>query len=217
MYNVSIYIEIKKKDYSSPISIPSPSEATPVASSALSTDSVGVLAEPQQIQLQVDEQELELREREAVLRGWRELQAEVRALHDTWQHVQAAALAQRDQAEVRALHDTWQHVQAAALAQRDQVEAVATNIDTSADNVQAARENLALSEKLKAGAWGAGGALAGGLVGGPVGLLLGAKAGAAALLAGSALGYVGARLLGRRRAQQLAPAREQRAGDKKEL
>lgn len=72
--------------------------------------------------------------------------------------------------------------------------------------------------RLKAGAWGAGGALAGALVGGPVGLLLGAKAGAAALLGGSALGYVAARLLGRRRADQLQPAlRGEGGGDKKEL
>nr|XP_026501781.1 uncharacterized protein LOC113404915 isoform X2 [Vanessa tameamea] len=164
---------------SSPMSIPARAAPTPPGS-ARSAESVGVLEPAPLVQLHVDPQELQLREREAVLRGWGELQAEVRALHDAWQHVQAAA-----------------------LAQREQVGAVVSSVDVGADNVQAAREHLALGERLRAGAWGAGGALAGALAGGPVGLVLGAKAGAAALLVGSALGYVGARLLGRRRDSQL--------------
>ncbi|XP_069363334.1 syntaxin-17-like isoform X1 [Maniola hyperantus] len=88
---------------SSPMSI---SREARGADAAASTDSVGLVAhcaEPEQIQLQiqlqVDEKELELRSREAALRGWRELQREVRALHEAWQHVQAAALASRDQTE----------------------------------------------------------------------------------------------------------------------
>ncbi|XP_050358166.1 uncharacterized protein LOC126778545 isoform X1 [Nymphalis io] len=176
---------------SSPMAIPDAAPTPSAAGSARSGDSVGVLEPAPLVQLQVDQQELQLREREAVLRGWGELQAEVRALHDAWQHVQAAA-----------------------LAQRDQVGAVAASTQRGADNVQAAREQLALGERLRAGAWGAGGALAGALAGGPVGLVLGAKAGAAALLVGSALGFVGARLLGRRRDSQI---REGTDADKKEL
>lgn len=42
-----------------------------------------------------DRQELALREREAVLAGWDELQAEVRALHEAWQEAHAAARLQR--------------------------------------------------------------------------------------------------------------------------
>ncbi|XP_046974471.1 uncharacterized protein LOC124540797 isoform X2 [Vanessa cardui] len=181
---------------SSPMAIPAgPAPPASPAGSARSGDSVGVLEPAPLVQLQVDQQELQLREREAVLRGWGELQAEVRALHDAWQHVQAAA-----------------------LAQREQVGAAAASVDVGADNLQAAREHLALGERLRAGAWGAGGALAGALAGGPVGLVLGAKAGAAALLVGSALGYVGARLLGRRRLDQLRPDADADAdADKKAL
>lgn len=69
-------------------------------------------------------QEMALREREAVLRGWGELQGSVRALHDTWQHVQAAALHQRE------------HVAAAA-----------TSVHLTADNVHAARGNLSAAER----------------------------------------------------------------------
>ncbi|XP_072934048.1 syntaxin-17 isoform X1 [Epargyreus clarus] len=157
-----------------------------VAGSVVSTDSVGVVAHAAAgdlIQLQVDEQELDLREREAVLRGWRALQDEVRALHAAWQTVQAAA-----------------------LAHREQVNAAETSTEVAAENVSAARTDLALSERIRAGALGAGGALAGALAGGPLGLLLGAKAGAAALLAGSALGYLGARFIGRKRQLQLDEA-----------
>nr|XP_026501782.1 uncharacterized protein LOC113404915 isoform X3 [Vanessa tameamea] len=124
---------------SSPMSIPARAAPTPPGS-ARSAESVGVLEPAPLVQLHVDPQELQLREREAVLRGWGELQAEVRALHDAWQHVQAAA-----------------------LAQREQVGAVVSSVDVGADNVQAAREHLALGERLRAGAWGAGGALAGAL------------------------------------------------------
>ncbi|XP_045781256.1 uncharacterized protein LOC123878186 isoform X2 [Maniola jurtina] len=91
---------------SSPMSISSEGRGADVAAS---TDSVGLVAhcaEPgaasEQIQLQVDEKELELRAREAALRGWGELQAEVRALHEAWQHMQAAALASREQVPSRA-------------------------------------------------------------------------------------------------------------------
>ncbi|KAJ0170397.1 hypothetical protein K1T71_013768 [Dendrolimus kikuchii] len=164
-----------------------------VAGSAVSTESVGLVhhghpdeaQEPETplLQLQLDQRELELRSREAALRGWRELQAEIRALHDAWQHVQAAA-----------------------MAQRDQVALSAARVHVAAENVAVARGSLGAAERLKAGAMGAGGALVGALVGGPMGLVVGAKAGAAALVAGSLLGYVGGRLLGdRRRAQLAAP------------
>ncbi|CAH0718653.1 unnamed protein product, partial [Brenthis ino] len=152
-----------------------------VAGSTRSTESVGVLAlGDDQIQLQVDEQELALREREAALRGWRELQAELRALHDAWQHVQAAALA---------------HAQ--------HVNAVSSSTEAAAGDVRGARRHLLAAERLRVGLYGAGGAAAGALAGGPLGLVLGAKAGAAAALAGSALGYLAARLLGRHRAAVL--------------
>ncbi|XP_053620611.1 uncharacterized protein Syx17 isoform X5 [Plodia interpunctella] len=131
-------------------------------------------------QEQQEQQEQELRSREAVLRGWSELQGEVRALHDAWQHVQAAA-----------------------LAQRQLVDSASSNIETTSDNVVAARADLSVAEKLRVGAYGAGGALCGALVGGPLGALVGAKAAAAAGLAGSALGYAAARLLGARRRRQI--------------
>ncbi|XP_061728401.1 uncharacterized protein LOC133533434 isoform X2 [Cydia pomonella] len=184
---------------SSPMSISrSDRSTTAVAGSAVSTDSVGVVAHARAraetgqsqieddcdvpvLQLQVDDRELALAEREAALRGWTELQAELRALHGVW----------------AATH-------AAARAQREQVLEAASHVEVAADNVQAAKAHLSTAEKLRAGAWGAGGACVGALVGGPVGLLVGAKAGAAALLAGSALGYVGARLLGHKRQEQLA-------------
>lgn len=44
--------------------------------------------------------------------------------------------------------------------------------------------------RIRAGAYGAGGAALGALAMGPAGLVIGAKAGAAAALAGSLLGYV---------------------------
>nr|XP_037876044.1 uncharacterized protein LOC101747035 isoform X1 [Bombyx mori] len=83
-----------------------PVEAVEVAAgSTVSSESVGVLShhdevrelELSSIQLQVNDQESSLREREAALRGWCELQGEVRALHEAWQHVQAAALHHRHQ------------------------------------------------------------------------------------------------------------------------
>ncbi|XP_047037872.1 uncharacterized protein LOC124643070 isoform X3 [Helicoverpa zea] len=166
----------------SPVSINRASDAQ-VAASATSTESVGVVAhqpdaaEETQIQLVVDHDEAALREREELLRGWSELQSELRALHDVWQTAQAAALAQRD------------HVAAAA-----------GSVDAAADNVSAARAHLAAGERLRAGAWGASGAALGLLAGGPVGLAVGAKAGALAAAAGSLLGYAAARLLGRRAA-----------------
>ncbi|XP_075987507.1 syntaxin 17 isoform X3 [Anticarsia gemmatalis] len=175
-------------------------EAPAAAASAASTDSVGVVAhvdpdagpfaDADQIQLRVDDQELALREREALLRGWSELQAEVRALHDVWQHAQAAA-----------------------LAQREQVAAAAGSVDAAADNVGAARGHLASAERLRAGAYGVGGACVGALVGGPVGLCVGAKAGALAAAAGSLLGYVGAKVLGRKRLADAAPAEARPADD----
>ncbi|XP_063898488.1 uncharacterized protein LOC110383297 isoform X1 [Helicoverpa armigera] len=166
----------------SPVSISRASDAQ-VAASATSTESVGVVAhqadaaEETQIQLVVDHDEAALREREELLRGWSELQSELRALHDVWQTAQAAALAQRE------------HVAAAA-----------GSVDAAADNVSAARAHLAAGERLRAGAWGASGAALGLLAGGPVGLAVGAKAGALAAAAGSLLGYAAARLLGRRAA-----------------
>lgn len=42
-------------------------------------------------------QELSMREREEMLRGWSALHAELRALHDVWQCAHAAALHQREQ------------------------------------------------------------------------------------------------------------------------
>uniref|UniRef100_A0A2A4IY10 STX17-like N-terminal domain-containing protein n=1 Tax=Heliothis virescens TaxID=7102 RepID=A0A2A4IY10_HELVI len=88
---------------SSPVSIDRASEAQ-VAASATSTESVGVVAHALEddalaphIQLVVQHDEAALREREELLRGWSELQAELRALHDVWQTAQAAALAQREQ------------------------------------------------------------------------------------------------------------------------
>ncbi|XP_063835230.1 uncharacterized protein LOC135084386 [Ostrinia nubilalis] len=171
----------------SPLSINRRAEEPAVAGSAVSTDSVGVVAHaaPLQLQLQVEDHEAILREREAVLRGWSALQREVRALHEAWQLVQCAA-----------------------SAQRDQVTNTATNIETAAENVQAARTDLALAERIRAGAYGVGGAALGALAAGPAGLVVGAKAGAAAALAGSLLGYVAARVLGSRRRRQLdiAPA-----------
>ncbi|XP_073965589.1 uncharacterized protein, partial [Choristoneura fumiferana] len=61
---------------------------------------------------------------------------------------------------------------------------------------RAGRAHLSAAEKLRAGAYGVGGAVIGAALGGPVGLVVGAKAGAAAVLAGSFLGYCGARMLG---------------------
>lgn len=48
---------------------------------------------------------------------------------------------------MRALHDVWQHAQAAALAQRDQVSAAAASVDVAADNVAVARGHLSSAEK----------------------------------------------------------------------
>ncbi|XP_049882417.1 syntaxin-17 isoform X1 [Pectinophora gossypiella] len=164
----------------SPLSINRQAEAREAAASVVSTDSVGVVAEPELIQLQVDEHELALREREAVLRGWCALQEEVRALHAAWQAVAGAA-----------------------AVQRGRVAAGAGAVLVAQGNVQAARAELSSAERLRAGAYGVGGAALGALAGGPVGLLIGIKAGAAALVAGSAIGYWGARILGSRRQKQL--------------
>ncbi|CAG9790123.1 unnamed protein product [Diatraea saccharalis] len=68
--------------------------------------------------------ELSIREREAVLKGWSELQQEVRALHDVWQHVHACASEQ-------ATH----------------VSETAASVETAAVNVDEGRKNLALAEK----------------------------------------------------------------------
>ncbi|CAD0251156.1 unnamed protein product [Spodoptera exigua] len=168
-----------------PIARGSP-DAAPLAASAVSTESVGVVAHAQpgadllagDIQLYVDEQEINLQEREALLRGCSELQAELLALHQVWEDTQRAA-----------------------LAQRDQVAAAESSVAVAADNVSAARQHLAAGERLRAGAWGAGGAALGLVAAGPVGLVVGAKAGAVAAAAGSVLGYLGARLLARRRDQ----------------
>ncbi|CAH0598753.1 unnamed protein product [Chrysodeixis includens] len=147
----------------SPLSINRVVEQPAVAGSAVSTDSVGVVAhvrdaggeageeggvvplQLQDVQLRVDDSEVALHEREALLRGWSELQGEVRALHDVWQHAQAAA-----------------------LAQREPVALTAARVDEAADNVSAARGHLAAAERLRAGAWGGGAAL-GAAGGGPVG------------------------------------------------
>ncbi|XP_037293348.1 syntaxin-17 isoform X2 [Manduca sexta] len=178
----------------SPLSINRRPPEQTVAGSTMSTDSVGIISrgddvqelESPLIQLQVNEQEVALREREAVLRGWSELQSEVRALHEAWQTVQAAA-----------------------LADRERVATVSTNVEVAAENVEVARTHLSAAERLKAGAMGAGGAVLGAALCGPAGLVLGAKAGAAAALAGSLLGYLGARLVGNRRRAVL-----DHAGDK---
>lgn len=69
-------------------------------------------------------QELALGEREELLRGWSELQSELRALHEVWQHAQAAA-----------------------LAQREPVQHAAAQLDLAADNVGAARQHLASAER----------------------------------------------------------------------
>ncbi|XP_028031758.1 syntaxin-17 isoform X1 [Bombyx mandarina] len=156
------------------------------AGSAVSSESVGVLShhdevrelELSSIQLQVNDQESSLREREAALRGWCELQGEVRALHEAWQHVQAAA-----------------------LHHRHQVSAAAAHVEAATGEVRAARQHLSAAERIKAGALGASGAIAGALVGGPVGVVVGIKAGALAALAGSALGYLGGRVLAARQKQ----------------
>lgn len=164
-----------------------PVEAVEVAAgSTVSSESVGVLShhdevrelELSSIQLQVNDQESSLREREAALRGWCELQGEVRALHEAWQHVQAAA-----------------------LHHRHQVSAAAAHVEAAAGEVRAARQHLSAAERIKAGALGASGAIAGALVGGPVGVVVGIKAGALAALAGSALGYLGGRVLAARQKQ----------------
>ncbi|CAK1549313.1 unnamed protein product [Leptosia nina] len=167
-----------------------------VSGSVLSTESVGVIPDPsEQIQLQVDTHEVSLKEREELLAGWSSLQSEVRALHDTWQHVQAQALRHREQISVSA-----------------------DNVEVAADNVQNARTHLALADKIRAGMYGIGGAAAGAALGGPVGLILGAKAGAAALLAGSALGYIGATFLGRKRQAQIdTDIQSNTQDDKKDL
>ncbi|XP_037293344.1 syntaxin-17 isoform X1 [Manduca sexta] len=183
-----------RRSDTSPLSINRRPPEQTVAGSTMSTDSVGIISrgddvqelESPLIQLQVNEQEVALREREAVLRGWSELQSEVRALHEAWQTVQAAA-----------------------LADRERVATVSTNVEVAAENVEVARTHLSAAERLKAGAMGAGGAVLGAALCGPAGLVLGAKAGAAAALAGSLLGYLGARLVGNRRRAVL-----DHAGDK---
>ncbi|XP_050680124.1 uncharacterized protein LOC126976021 isoform X2 [Leptidea sinapis] len=157
----------------SPLSINRAPSTDQIAASVRSTDSVGIV--PDTVQLQVDLQEISIREREEVLAGWSALQSEVRALHDAWQHVQAAA-----------------------LAQRDQVTRTSEGVELAAENVQVARSHLAAAERLRAGAYGVCGAVAGAMVGGPLGAVLGAKVGAAALVAGSALGYFAARSIRRR-------------------
>ncbi|XP_045540611.1 syntaxin-17 [Papilio machaon] len=136
------------------------------AGSARSTESVGVVAHaPAQLQLHHDEQEAALREREAVLRGWGELQAEVRALHDAWRHVHEAA-----------------------RLQREQVQAADGAVETAALEVTAARRHLSVAQRMSVGLASVGCAALGAAVGGPVGLLAGAKAGAAAALLGAAVG-----------------------------
>ncbi|OWR43185.1 uncharacterized protein LOC133319733 isoform X1 [Danaus plexippus] len=169
---------------SSPMCMRRGAEAT--AAPGGSTDSVGVLSHAdttdttEQIQLQIDEQELYLREREAVLRGWGDLQAELRALHDAWQTVQAAA-----------------------LAHKTQVHEVSKDVQEASDNVESARRHLAVAERLRCGTYGVLGAVAGAAAGGPVGLALGLKAGAAAALASSLVGYLAGRVFGRKRQAQL--------------
>ncbi|XP_022130451.2 uncharacterized protein LOC111003965 isoform X2 [Pieris rapae] len=167
----------------SPLSVNRP--AAPVmddgveSGSLASTDSVGIV--PEQVQLRVEpDASMSLREREAVLAGWSALQSEVRALHEAWQSVQAAA-----------------------LRQRRPLEAAAVGVEVAADAASDARTHLALAERLRAGMYGVGGAVAGAALFGPAGLLLGAKAGAAALVAGSAVGYLAAAVVGRRRRAQI--------------
>ncbi|XP_047509424.1 uncharacterized protein LOC125052553 isoform X2 [Pieris napi] len=164
----------------SPLSVNRPATDDGMESGSLaSTDSVGIV--PEQVQLRVEpDASMSLREREAVLAGWSALQSEVRALHEAWQSVQAAA-----------------------LRQRRPLEAAADGVEVAADAVSDARTHLALAERLRAGMYGAGGAVAGAALFGPAGLLLGAKAGAAALVAGSALGYLAAAVVGRRRRAQI--------------
>ncbi|CAK1595218.1 unnamed protein product [Parnassius mnemosyne] len=153
-----------------------------VCGSAVSTESVGVVAHAPQLQLQHDDQELQLKEREEVLRGWCELQAEVHALHESWRLMQDAA-----------------------VLQRQQVTTASESIEVAADNVQEARRSLSIAERLGAGAAALCGACAGAACGGPLGLLAGAKAAAAAALAGAALGYAAVRAV-RRLPPALPPA-----------
>ncbi|PZC70650.1 hypothetical protein B5X24_HaOG215318 [Helicoverpa armigera] len=81
----------------SPVSISRASDAQ-VAASATSTESVGVVAhqadaaEETQIQLVVDHDEAALREREELLRGWSELQSELRALHDVHGYLRTVSM-----------------------------------------------------------------------------------------------------------------------------
>ncbi|XP_073965875.1 syntaxin-17-like isoform X1 [Choristoneura fumiferana] len=181
---------------SSPMNMCRVREDAPAAAagSAVSTESVGLVAhaagrgaeggddcDVPVMQLQIDDRELSLSEREAALRSYSALQSELHALHDVWVATHSAA-----------------------SAQREQVTQAETLVDTAAVNVAAGRAHLSAAEKLRAGAYGVGGAVIGAALGGPVGLVVGAKAGAAAVLAGSFLGYCGARMLGHKRQAQLA-------------
>ncbi|XP_068624362.1 syntaxin-17 [Battus philenor] len=183
---------------SSPVPLRRPAGEAPevVCGSAMSTDSVGVVAhapDHDQLQLHHDEQEAQLAEREAVLRGWHELQQEVRALHDTWQRVHEAA-----------------------MLQREQVCASEQSVQVAADNVEAARASLSVAERLGAGLTSVGCAALGAALGGPVGLLAGAKAGAAAALLGAALGVTGARVVRRLPRMLALPPADTSTHDKQE-
>ncbi|XP_052743073.1 uncharacterized protein LOC112055664 isoform X2 [Bicyclus anynana] len=192
---------------SAPMAIPSPAADEPCAGStesvglvahcepadepcAGSTESVGLVAhEPGGLLAHCeppDERELQLRAREAALRGWAELHADVRALHEAWALLGAAA-----------------------LAAREPVRAADERVGAAAADVRAARGALAAAERLRAGAWGACGALAGALLGGPAGVLLGAKAGLAVGLAAGGLGYLGGAGLARARRALPPPAAPQ--------
>ncbi|KAJ8707911.1 hypothetical protein PYW08_010277 [Mythimna loreyi] len=182
----------------SPLTIKRSAAEAAAAASAASTDSVGLVAHapdaappdfPAQIQLQVEDQAVYLQQREELQRGFSELQTELHALHDAWQCMQAAA-----------------------LAQRHQVAASAASVELAADNAGAARAHLAAGERLSAGAWGVSGAALGLLAGGPVGLAVGAKAGALAAAAGSLLGFLGARVLGRRARLAVPPPPDHKDG-----
>lgn len=155
-----------------------------VSSSAMSTDSVGLVAhqeaeseEISPVMLQLEEELPSLAEREAVLKGWNELQHEVKELKEVWEHVQGTV-----------------------VRQREQVEAIAGSVEVTDINVAEARTALANAERLKTAWYPLAGLVVGGAVGGPIGLCIGFKAAAAAAFAGSCLGYTGVTtLLNRRR------------------
>ncbi|XP_013161516.1 PREDICTED: syntaxin-17 [Papilio xuthus] len=145
-------------------------ESSPVTIRRLEAEVGGAGAEAEAGSARSTDSEAALREREAVLRGWGELQEEVRALHDAWRHVHEAA-----------------------RLQRERVQSADGAVETAAQEVTAARQHLSVAQRwvrlevqrapaphtgMSVGLASAGCAVLGAAVGGPVGLLAGAKAGA---------------------------------------